>query len=267
METGMNRYAIGRRIESYRDKLKMSTQELAERIKRSQATISRIENGKQGLTPELLATIAVALRIHPFALLSDDPPRTSALLPPDVKVDESAQNLLSNFLHGGRIKSGLRLDDAALALGIQADELDAVEISASVPDDELLGRQCELYGLELAAMRALRDFVEKAPDLARELACLQRMSSHVYHTARETEPGGETAALNRIARLMESSLAGCPPIPESSNDDINLFLDRLSLHLVNALKDRDFRSKVMELANYEEENDPRSVPNLEPSSE
>ncbi len=67
----MNRYEIGRRIEAYRDRCKMSTQELAGRIRRSQATISRIENGKQGLTFELLATIASELRVHPFALLSD----------------------------------------------------------------------------------------------------------------------------------------------------------------------------------------------------
>ncbi len=74
----MNRFNIGRRIEAYRDRVKMSTQELAGRIKRSQATISRIENGKQGMTFELLACIACELRVHPFALLSDDPPQASA---------------------------------------------------------------------------------------------------------------------------------------------------------------------------------------------
>jgi transcriptional regulator with XRE-family HTH domain len=76
----MNRYDIGRRIEAYREKRGMSTQELAERIKRSQATISRIENGKQGLTFELLSAVADELRVHPFALLSDDPARELAVL-------------------------------------------------------------------------------------------------------------------------------------------------------------------------------------------
>ncbi len=69
----MNRFSIGRRIEAYRDRRKMSTQELASRVNRSQATISRIENGKQGLTFELLSRIADELRVHPFALLSDEP--------------------------------------------------------------------------------------------------------------------------------------------------------------------------------------------------
>jgi transcriptional regulator with XRE-family HTH domain len=78
LENAMNRYNIGRRIEAYRDRLKMSTQELAGRIHRSQATISRIENGKQGLTFELLSSIASELRVHPFALLADSPPPADA---------------------------------------------------------------------------------------------------------------------------------------------------------------------------------------------
>lgn len=69
----MNRFSIGKRIEAYRDRRKMSTQELATRVDRSQATISRIENGKQGLTFELLSRIASELCVHPFALLSDEP--------------------------------------------------------------------------------------------------------------------------------------------------------------------------------------------------
>ncbi len=74
----MNRYNIGRRIEVYRDRMKMSTQELAGRIHRSQATISRIENGKQGFTFELLSAIAAELQVHPFALLADEPPPADA---------------------------------------------------------------------------------------------------------------------------------------------------------------------------------------------
>ncbi len=81
VENSMNRFSIGRRIEAYRDRAKMSTQELAGRIKRSQATISRIENGKQGVSFELLACIAAELRVHPFALLSDDPPQIPGLIP------------------------------------------------------------------------------------------------------------------------------------------------------------------------------------------
>lgn len=69
----MNRFDIGKRIEAYRELRKMSTQELAERIGRSQATVSRVENGKQGLSFELLSSIAAELRVHPFALLADDP--------------------------------------------------------------------------------------------------------------------------------------------------------------------------------------------------
>ncbi len=130
----MNRYAIGRRIEAYRDKMKMSTQELAERINRSQATISRIENGKQGLTFELLSRIASELRIHPFALLSDEPLRSSVLLPATGKREgEYAPNLLANALHSGRIRRNLRIDAAAAMVAISQSELESIELALSSP--------------------------------------------------------------------------------------------------------------------------------------
>ena len=252
----MNRYNIGRRIETYRDKQKMSTQELAERINRSQATISRIENGKQGLTFELLSSIASELRIHPFALLSDDPLRFSVLLPPAENKDgEYAPNLLANSLHAGRIRRGLRIDAAAELLHISPSELEAIELALSCPEESLLCRLCELYGLDSGQMRIIKDFSRAAPDVARGLAYLQQLFSHIYHMVKQIESGMERHTLERIGELLESVDSDSPLPPDSSHHDIGLFLNRLSLHLVNALKDKELRGKVVELAKYENEKD------------
>ena len=249
----MNRYDIGRRIEAYRDKLRMSTQDLAERINRSQATISRIENGKQGLTFELLSRIASELRIHPFALLSDEPLRYSVLLPASGKRDgEYAPNLLANALHSGRVRRKLRIDAAAGMLGVSSSELEAVELALSCPEDVLLNKICELYGLSPREMRILKRFGEDAPDVARGLAYLQQVFSHIYHMIKQVEPGEERKALEKISQLLDSADSEYPLPPDTSADDIGLFLNRLSMHLVNALKDKDFRGRVFNMAGLSE---------------
>jgi transcriptional regulator with XRE-family HTH domain len=259
----MNRYDIGRRIESYRDKLRMSTQELAERINRSQATISRIENGKQGLTFELLSRIASELRVHPFALLSDEPLRYSVLLPASGKRDgEYAPSLLANALHSGRIRRNLRIDAAAAMLGVAPSELESIELALSSPEDVLLERICELYGLSLREMGILKRFGEDVPDIARGLAYLQQIFSHIYHITKDVIPGEERNTIGRINELLDSADSEYPLPPDASADDIGLFLNRLSMHLVNALKDRDFRGKVFHMAGLDDNGTTRVSPGL-----
>ncbi len=251
----MNRYDIGRRIEAYRDKQNMSTQELAERIQRSQATISRIENGKQGLTFELLSRIASELRIHPFALLSDDPLRGSVLLPASETKDGGyVPNLLANALHGGRIKRNLRVEGAAKMLMVSATELESIELGERSPEESLLGRMCALYGLDAGEMAMLGRFDQAAPKMARGLAYLQQLFSQLHHMILQTVAGDEKSTLDRIGQLLASADSDCPLPPHVSTDDIGLFLHRLSLHLVNALRDSEFRGKMLELAEKGGEN-------------
>ena len=250
----MNRFEIGRRIEAYRDKMKMSTQELAERIQRSQATISRIENGKQGLTFELLSKIASELRIHPFALLSDEPLHNSVLLPAAGNNDnEYSPNLLANALHSGRIRRNLRVDAAAGLLGVPSSELESLELALHTPDDDLLKRMCELYGLPLDTMRSLKRFGDDAPEMARGLAYLQQVFSHIFHMTKHVDPGEERKVVERIGELLSSVDSECPLPPDAFSDDIGLFLNRLSMHLVNALKDGDFRGKMFQMAGLAQE--------------
>lgn len=245
----MNRFAIGRRIESYREKLKMSTQELADRIQRSQATISRIENGKQGLTFELLARIAAELRVHPFALLSDEPLRYSMLLPANEKTNGSyTPTLLANALYGGRVRRQLSVDAAASLLKIQVGELESVELALSSPDDGLITGMCQLYGLPVQEVLALKRFGQDAPYASRGLTCLQQVLSHVQQAVNKVAPGEEAATLTRIRTLLSSSDAEKRIVVEGQNSDIGLFVNRLSLHLMEALKDKDFRDSLVNLA-------------------
>lgn len=249
----MNRFNIGRRIEVYREKRNMSTQELAERINRSQATISRIENGKQGITFELLAQIAGELKIHPFSLLCDEPLRHSVLLPPsDERSGEYTPSLLANALHSGRVSRKMTTDAAAKLADVSACELEAIELAIICPDDALLDKLCALYGLAPDEMRILRRLTEVAPDRARGLAYLQHLFSNIRRMIANTPDGGASDTLDRIVKLIDSSDTEHPIPPDSSADDINLFLNRLAMHVINALKDRDFRGKMVALAESEE---------------
>ncbi|MCC8191267.1 MAG: helix-turn-helix transcriptional regulator [Planctomycetes bacterium] len=257
----MNRFDIGRRIETYRDKLKMSTQELAERIGRSQATISRIENGKQGLTFELLSRIASELRVHPFALLSDEPLRYSVLLPPAGSTqDGKRRNLLANALQIGRSKRKLTIDEAAAILEISSAELESIELALSTPEPSLLEQMSVLYGLPAREMRVLRQFGEEAPEIAGGLARLQHVLTRIHAVARDVAAGEERRALERIRELLAAAETESPLPSDASSKEVGLFLNRLSLHLVNAMRDEDFRGKMFQMAGLDKSN-PAPPPN------
>ncbi len=211
-ENAMNRFDIGKRIEAYRDMRKMSTQELARRIDRSQATISRVENGKQGLTFELLSRIAFELGVHPFALLSDEPQRGPMPLPAGAEAQkkESGPNLLANALRGGRVRTGLGIGAAADMLGIGEAEVEAIEGARRFPDDGLLGLMCDLYGLRIGEMRVLRELGAVEPALAGELAYLRRVVSHIHSLieGRGAGEGEERRVLGRIRDILELTPLG-----------------------------------------------------------
>ncbi len=69
----MDSKSIGRRVSDLRDKLGMTTTELAKRVGISQAQMSRLENGKQGFRSNTLARIAQALGVKPvYFFLEED---------------------------------------------------------------------------------------------------------------------------------------------------------------------------------------------------
>jgi len=68
----MNNKEIARRIGSLREKLGITTAELARRSGLSQAQVSRLENGKQGFRSATLARIAKALEVKPVYFFIED---------------------------------------------------------------------------------------------------------------------------------------------------------------------------------------------------
>lgn len=205
----MNRYNIGRRIETYREKMGLSTQQLAVRINRSQATISRIENGKQGLTPELLTQIARELRVHPFALLSDEPLRQSILIPvPKDNTGEYVPTLLGIAIHSGRVKEKFRIAMAAHLLGVSKSELEMIELGLTQPEDGLLEKISHLFGMNLEELRLLNKMNSEFPELCRKLAYMQQMVAKISYVCQQTEPGKEISALSMISDMLGSSNYG-----------------------------------------------------------
>lgn len=60
------------RIRHFRQALGLSAGELADRVGMAQSQISRLENGKQALTAEMMIAIGLAIGIAPGKLLDDD---------------------------------------------------------------------------------------------------------------------------------------------------------------------------------------------------
>jgi len=70
----MDSKAIGRKVSALREKLGMTTTELAKKVNISQAQISRLENGKQGFRANTLLRIAKALGVQPVYFFMEDEP-------------------------------------------------------------------------------------------------------------------------------------------------------------------------------------------------
>jgi transcriptional regulator with XRE-family HTH domain len=162
-------------------------------------------------------------------------------------------NLLANALHGGRLRRHFRIETAAEMLGVSQVELEAVELAQDRPEDAFLDRVCDLYGLPVAEMRMLKQFGDAAPGMAKSLAHLQQVFSHIYHLIKCCSEGEERRVLDKIVELLDSSDLDHPLEPDASSDDVGLFLNRLSLHLVNALRDSDFRGKMFQMAGIQAE--------------
>ncbi len=245
----MNRFNIGKRIGLYREKLHMSTQQLANMIGRSQATISRIENGKQGLTPELLTQIAKVLRVHPFALLSDKPLRHSVLVPLPGE-GGFAPSLLSNALRAGRLLANLNGNDAAADLGIPLSELRTIEMGLSSPNDELLAKMATLYGLPSDEMQVITEIDSRLLDLSRRLASFQYVLSKIKEIINNMVHGNEADAIEKIkAALLLPDSDNLMAVEENHAIELGLPDKRSSQRFFAALKNPAFVNQFTQLVN------------------
>ena len=79
----MDSSAIGRKISKLREKLGMTTTQLAKRVGISQAQISRLENGKQGFRSKTLERISKALGVKSmYFFIEQDASGRAADAPP-----------------------------------------------------------------------------------------------------------------------------------------------------------------------------------------
>lgn len=259
LETDMNRYDVGRRIETYRDKMKMSTQELASRIKRSQATISRIENGKQGVSLELLSQIAHELHVHPFALLSDGPLRHSVLLPiasgrmgRTGRGNDYATNLLAHALAVGRVGRKMESAEAAGMLGISIDELESIEFGFSLPDPETIDAMAKLYGLEARDLQAIARLGREAPEVSKRLSFLYQMFAEIHHALKLADPAAPEATVARMRELLAGADSDAALLHGTAGAEAESFLKHMSSNLESAMQDDRFRDQVMKMVKRHE---------------
>lgn len=258
----MERRAIGRRIERARQRLGLSTQQLAQRIDKSQATVSRIENGKQGVTLELLAKIARVLQVHPFALLTDAPLRHAAYWSPALLTRaDRPLCMLRALLRAGRERANLSRDLVARQVGLQPAELEAIEQGWSIPTDTVLTQIAELCDLDVHLLRELAMLERDHPHVSQRMA-LMASTLEACRQALDDPDGAEPdlqALRERLAAMAEAPAdAGVGAMIEAGE---TLSLAHLSDRLLRLLQEPTFHQQVERMARvYSETHDETPTP-------
>ena len=166
---------IGRRMVGFRKRLGLSMQDTAKLSGKSQATISRLESGKQMLNIHALANLASIFKVHPFALLSDDPLwRVPRLPPPETT---APARILGCFIAEARIRRGIPLPEAARRMGMSDGEMEAIESGFSIPSKSATEALAALYGQPRGEWFFLWQLETRHPALSARLVTLYRMAS------------------------------------------------------------------------------------------
>ncbi|MFH0911767.1 MAG: helix-turn-helix transcriptional regulator [Planctomycetota bacterium] len=254
----MNDLQIGRQITALRVQAGISMAQLAEQIGKSQATISRIENGKQGTTIEMIASIAHALQVHPFALLGGTG-MSSALSRPRLlgkirkQSEQGGMRYLAQILTRARGRAHLMRETAAEALGIPEADLVAFEEKGKLLDEEILKRMGELYTIDQKEILALAEMQRQFPELSLQLAAMDSLLAVFLHCLREKpELLSNEAERDSVVRELELCLGISEQDLLAAERKAHYFsIGHLSDRLLVALQDPEFHAMVEELArNY-----------------
>lgn len=244
----MNKAEIGTRIMKARIRRGLSTQQLAELIDKSQATVSRIENGKQGVGIELLNRLAQVLRVHPFSFLSDTPLRHSVLLPTGVAMrSDKPVRILPQTLQSGRMRARLTLKEAADYLQIPEQELEAIEMGYALPESGAIEKLAELYNLDEKELKELASMDKQYPRLSQRMCVMERLLSNVLALP------ATTAEQSRVSTDLRSEIEGClgmaPGTHKSAERNASYFsIGHLTDTLLKALQDPLFHARVEAMA-------------------
>ena len=175
----MNRKAIGKRIASLRTRRGMSTAQLADAIGKSQATVSRIENGKQGAAIEVIEQIARILDVDPLFLLTENVASIvrNQMVSTGEPVDAAAQDsvcALGRGLLRARLGRGLTPEEAAIQLDIRDEDLDALEHGRAFPSPQLIERMKAVYGINSKEIYGLTYLKEIHPELSLRIGQMEQ---------------------------------------------------------------------------------------------
>lgn len=232
----MENSLVGQRISKARIKLGMSTQQLAERIGKSQATVSRIENGKQGVTLPLLARIAKVLHTHPFILLGEGGETGG----PEV---QRLTVFLQNILCQSRQRARLTIEEVEEATGISAARLEGFERGMLLPDENELHALVVLYPVDYEFVNQMYIAEQRCPLLVSKLSTMNLLLKECLNIVRSGSRDSGFAAHNlgnRIEHCLE----------DISNERQGGYfsLGHISDQLLAALQDEAFHARAEELA-------------------
>jgi transcriptional regulator with XRE-family HTH domain len=245
----MNRSHIGERIETLRIHKGFSSQTLAKRIGKSQATVSRIENGKQGVSIEMLERIAKALNTSPYHLLSDLPPRHSTMLPPIGALrSDGPIRMLASTLERGRQRSHLTREAAARELALSPDELEAFELGYAIPDADTRRRMATLYSLDAKVLEELAYLEEHCPLASERMASAEQMLLSLSRMIRGAHGGEESPELRRLIEDVQKLTQVGPEALSAEREASYFSIGHLSDALLQALQDPAFHEIVERLA-------------------
>jgi transcriptional regulator with XRE-family HTH domain len=257
----MNSYAIGQRIASYRNRVGLSTAELGDRVGRSQATISRIENGKQTPHIDLITRIAEALTVHPFCLLADTPPPLPGVVGQTGRGGKEAEapvSALARMLCRGRERSRLNLRAAARALEITPRELQAYEAGERAPALATLERAGDLYPVDAEELLGVAMLEKRYPELARRLNTMSNLLAVFHNCLRcHAELGQEAARWRQLTRDIEAAVEPFHGVDVLAEREAEYFsIGHLSDTLLKALQDPAFHAEVERRARRHQESGP-----------
>ncbi|MBN1256272.1 MAG: transcriptional regulator [Planctomycetes bacterium] len=235
-----------------RSKIGMSTEQLAERIGKSPSTISRIENGKQKATIELVTLIAKVLNTHPFSLLTDRFDSNMPQISPNalsMPLETKRENCLGRMIEAARLRSRLSLAEAAREIGVAEIELQMYEEGKAIPTQEALDCIATLYPLDMDTLMGIAYIAANYPGLERRIGMMEGLLS-VFHCCLRQNPEGITNyQWAEIANEVESVIGLFDPEIRGAERPAEYFsIGHISDQLLTALQDPQFHSQVEKMA-------------------
>ncbi len=137
--------SVGQRIKNYRKIQELTLQQLANKIHKSRATLSKYENGEIVLDIETLYSISDALNVELNKLIDNSQKKPTKLFPMNKFINKSpffSANRLYIYFYDGRYK---RLKDGVIDIQKKTNEENVYEATLFISTITPKGRKTEIY--------------------------------------------------------------------------------------------------------------------------